>query len=82
MYHLVGDYVRVGSTRSDPKHSIMVVDNGDTIISCNRPQRRVIFHVWQVVRSTDGTPDGLLPLSSADLIEVRNRFVESETERR
>lgn len=78
MYCLIGDFVRLGSTIKDPKHSVRIASSETHIISANRPKRRILIHVW--IKSVD-VDSGLIlltPAITSDLIAVRDEFIRGE----
>lgn len=73
MYFIVGDYVRIGNTTSDPLHSMVVRRNERGIISINRVGRKLFLHTW-----INHPENGVEPLLSTELNEIKKDFLENE----
>lgn len=61
MYYLVGVYVRLGPTMSDPEHSLLVSEeysNKLEFFSMNRGHgRKLHIHIWRIVSPDTGLLD-------------------------
>jgi len=79
MYHLIGDYVRLGDTTKDPLHSTVVKAEKDCVLSINRTNRKLNLHVWiRREHAIPNTPDILMPALSTEFDALKKTFLFDE----
>lgn len=77
MYYAIGDFVRLGNTVKDPKHSMIVEISNNVVLSINRCSRKLQLHVWSRIHMQNG-PDELQPVLSTAYDHLKADFVAEE----